>query len=107
MNPENIQQEILFYTGTTFAQKELSSAEPLDRSASSKTDKFENAFWNGLLFELLPELKVTETGSSKLYLWQINSYGAYMRVTLCNSPGEVDYQHSMDPYLFFNESLKN
>ena len=100
MTPVNVQQEVLFFTGTTFAQKELKSNDPSVSSQIPFTDQLENAMWNGLLFEMLPELKEETIDQKKIFLWQINNCRAFININLGSSPVPADQQFSVDPYRF-------
>lgn len=100
MNRANMQQEVLFCTGTSFTQKELIAFGSFGNMAASVTDKLENAFWNGMLFEMLPELKSKNAETDQMYLWQVYNYGSLMRITLCNIPEPLQSRYSLDPYLF-------
>ena len=108
MDPENIQHEILFFTGTSFAQKEFRNSEqtPTERNLSL-TDKLEQAFWNGLLFEMLPELKTTDEDDRQKYLWQINVYRSALWLNLGKLPESVDCRYSVDPYQFYGKTIIN
>lgn len=107
MTPVNTQQEVLFFTGTTFAQTELKSNDPSVSGQIPLTDQLENACWNGLLFEMLPELKEENADQKNLFLWQINNYGASMCISMGNSPAPVDQEFSVDPYLFSQKISHN
>ena len=107
MTPVNIQQEVLFFTGTTFAQTDLKSTNISVNRQMKLTDQLENSFWNGLLFEMLPELKEENTDEKYLFLWQINNYGASMCISIGNSPAPVDHQFSVDPYQFSQTTSVN
>ena len=107
MIPGNTQQEVLFFTGTTFAQTELQSNDPSGCAQITLADQLENAFWNGLLFEMLPELKEENTDLKNLFLWQINNYAASMCISMGNSPEPVDQQFSVDPHRFLQTTFFN
>ena len=57
MNSDNIKQEILFLTGTSFSQRPLIENDGQDNSGQlSQSEKLEKAIWTGMLDELLPEI---------------------------------------------------
>ena len=106
MKQANTQQEILFFTGTSFAQAELKPIDPAT-SSSSAAGQLEHAIWNGLLFELLPELNKKNNEGEKLFLWQVNSGDSFIWVSLSNPPEPLDQQFSVDPHLFSKQQLIN
>lgn len=107
MKRTTIQQEVLFFTGTSFAQKELHFKNPAADQKASQHDKLEMAFWNGLLYEMLPELKAGKDNKQKSFLWQINTYNASLWLNLGNKPGQIDHEYSVDPYQFVAGLLHN
>ena len=50
------QQEILLLTGTKFSSREWAEKNVEDKNKLSATERIEDACWNGLLDELLPEI---------------------------------------------------
>lgn len=56
MKARSTQQEILLLTGTKFSEREWAEKLVEDKNKLSATDKLEDACWNGLLDEMLPEI---------------------------------------------------
>lgn len=107
MKIQNLQQEILFFTGTTFAQKEFESKDPSSGKNSSLEDALEQAFWDGLIFEMLPELDSKSANEEPKFLWQVNNYSSSLWMNLSNVPMLCDQQTSVDPYQFLKKSIIN
>ena len=103
MKTKNMQQEILLLTISTLAQREW-----CEKDASNKESFFfsheqlENACWNGLLHELIPEV-MQEKG---IFLWQINAGKFFLSAELGEQPVSIDHKFSIDPYLF-KETINN
>jgi hypothetical protein len=101
----NLQQEILLMTGTHFTsmqcwQKNNSENENLP----SDSDQLQDACWNGLLKEMLPEIC---EGNKNLYLWQIRENKSCLNIELGELPLEVEPYFSIDPYTFLAEQCEN
>ena len=107
MKPVNNQLEVLFLTGTTFAKNEFESNHAENNKVFSREDMLENAFWNGLLFELLPELKPENSLKEKTFLWAINNYHSSLWLNLCNEPFMADSTTSVDPHQFIKSFIIN
>lgn len=101
MKPIATQQEILLVTGTHFL-----SGQSFERGGKqdhlTEKEKLEEACWNGLLQEMLPEL--CEVPSNyKLFLWQIKEAISFIGIELCEYPEEKEKCLSIDPYAFLPE----
>lgn len=106
MKPLNTQHEVLFFTKTTFARKEFASKDEIVNKRDSLEDALEKAFWDGLLFEMLPELN-NESDGEKKFLWQVNNYNSSLWMNMGNKPFVVDQHMSVDPHQFLGISLTN
>ena len=96
MNTDIIQQEILLLTGTSFSQKQLSGNDSNDeRKNLSQIKKLEEACWNGLLNELLPEIITNK----KLFIWQIGDTEFSLQIELSQYPS-TEAPLSINPYYF-------
>jgi hypothetical protein len=60
----------------------------------------EEACWNGLLKEMLPEVFKEIDADTELYLWQIKDASAFISLELAEFPEEKDKFFSIDPYTF-------
>ena len=100
-----VQQEILLMTGTSFASRQTCKKNSNDsEEILSEMEQLEDACWNGLLNEMLPEIFVSQRD---LFLWQIKETKCGLEIELGELPGEVDYFYSIDPYLFLQDSCLN
>ena len=101
-----ITQEILLMTATSFSHRQLCETNPLDKNnCFSTVEQLEAACWNGLLPEMLPEV-VPATGN-KLYLWQIDMRGSYLRLSMSNRPPYLERYFSLDPHIFLQAKRMN
>ena len=103
MKTQPTQQEILLITGTKFAAREWAEKITEDKNKLSATEQLEEACWNGMLDEMLPEIiQKTEEGK-KLFLWHIRNCKSFLEIELSDSSPVVDKENSIDPYLFLSE----
>jgi len=100
MKGYSIQQEILLVTGTRFCSRPLqdSSAES-NRKPRTENELLEEACWNGLLFEWLPELFLDSPAYERVYLWNTRIGKGHIHLELGEVPLPVDPHHCIDPYL--------
>ena len=94
MNTDILQQEILLLTGTTFSQRQLCENDTNDDNKDlSASEKLLQAYWTGLLDELLPEVITNK----KLHIWQIEDSEFSLQIELAKYPLEKK-QFSINPY---------
>jgi hypothetical protein len=101
MKKENIQQEILLMTETTFLSEELLENKDLDKSSQpSESRKLIEACWNGLLYSLIPFIFDQPAQGERLYLWQIKEAAHFLELEFARFQEPVDAHFSIDPYHF-------
>ncbi len=107
MPTRSTQQEILIMTGTTFSSRQFIEKDSgSDNNNFSEREKLEEACWNGLLPELLPEI-CEENNDHNIYLWQIKEANAFIELELSEFPEKLDFYFSIDPYVFMNDKIYN
>jgi hypothetical protein len=107
MKQKNIQQEVLVLTQTSFAQNVL-----IENNGNNKktypAEKLEDAFWNGLLNEMLPEIMLPmQERQSELSIWQISAGEYSLLIDMAETPDIVEDSHSINPYFFLSEPKMN
>jgi hypothetical protein len=100
MKTQSTQQEILLITGTKFAEREWAEKIVEEKNKLSSTEKLEEACWNGLLDEMLPELTEKTSEGKKLFLWHIRHCKSFLELELSEAPTVIDREFSIDPYFF-------
>ncbi len=103
MKAQSTQQEILLITGTKFSEREWAEKVVEDKNKLSATEKLEDACWNGLLAEMLPELVEKTMEGKKLFLWNIRQCKSFLDIELSESSQVIERENSIDPYLFVSE----
>ena len=96
-------QEILLLTGTYFSSRH-SFEKNDDRNHLTEREQLEEACWNGLLKELLPEICEPSNGD-KLYMWQVWKTNSFIEIEMAEIPEEKDNYYSIDPYSFLPEYI--
>jgi len=99
-----IQQEILLMTGTHFSSRQCWQKLNENERIGSEADQLQDACWNGLLKEMLPEVVAK---NKEVYLWQIRENKSGIEIELGEMPSEIDPYFSIDPYLFAEGQFMN
>ncbi len=107
MKTKSIQQEILLITGTKFSEREWAEKNVEDKNKFSATEQLEDACWNGLLDEMLPELVQKTTEGKKLFLWHIRHCRSFLGIELSESSPLIEPEFSVDPYFFVPSLILN
>lgn len=96
---KTIQQQILLFTGTHFSSRQCFQGKNPENNFS-EADELQNACWNGLLKEMLPE--ICEANNRNLYLWEIKENKWAIDLEIGEMASEVDSFSSIDPYAFLD-----
>jgi hypothetical protein len=101
----NLQQEILLMTGTNFTSRQCWQKNNSEKeNFLSEPDELQDACWNGLLKEMLPEICEK---NKKLYLWQIKENKSCIDIELGELPSPLEAYFSIDPYTFLDVQSEN
>jgi len=95
------QQEILLAFNSSFLSK-IYFEKSNDGSSDilPELEKIEEACWNGILEELLPEVFAKNTLPRPVYIWEIREYNSVMEIDLGEYPSAKDNYSCIDPYKF-------
>ena len=99
MAKNSTQQEILLITGTYFSSRQCYEKEG-DTGRLSQKQQLEEACWNGMLGEMLPEICIKPTAAQKMVVWKIREAHSFLELDLGEFPANKDQQLSIDPYCF-------
>ncbi len=100
MKKISTQQEILLMTGTGFSAREWAEKNVDDKNKLSATEQLEEACWNGLLDEMIPEIIEKTIEGKKLFMWHIRHCKSFLEIELGESSSFIAGEFSIDPYLF-------
>ncbi len=91
-------QEILLLTGTRFSERQqYQEMNPGSSDSLTGNERLEEACWNGLLYEMLPEISEKTADGKNLRLWQIRAAESFLELELGESPEIKDDDFSIDP----------
>ena len=105
MKLQHVHQEVLIFTNTTLSQKALCGKNSSSNNRSA-IEELEEAFWDGLLNELVPEI-MPSTRHPKMVIWGVHAGKFYLLIDLADSPGTTESILSIDPHLFSSEVNMN
>ena len=108
MKPNSFTREILLVTTSSFSQRQFCEKDSHDESSHvAPAEQLEAACWNGLLNELLPEIMNDSSCDEKIYLWQVEMRGSYLRLSLGASNPDFETQFTIDPAISICEKEMN
>lgn len=99
MNANSTQQEILLLIGTKFSSRNCCEKDDKQNHLTA-AQLLEEACWNGLLQQMLPE--ICEECGNKMFLWQTRETNSFIEIELGDLPGEKEKHFSIDPYSFLS-----
>ena len=105
MKLQHVHQEVLIFTDTTLSKKALCRNNSSTKN-SLAIEELEEAFWDGLLNELVPEI-MPSTRHPKMVIWGVHAGKFYLLIDLADSPGITESILSIDPHLFSSEINMN
>lgn len=109
MKTQNIQQEILLFTATTFSNRQWCETNASKKEAIScaSHEQLERACWNGMLNEMLPEIMPSTEVRRNLYLWQVLARESFLVIEMSEQRWPAEEEFSIDPYLFMRVTNAN
>ena len=107
MDTRKIQQEILLVTTTSFSKREWCKMETPDKHCQTHMEQLEEACWNGLLSEMLPEVMAQPASGKRLHLWHIRQRTTFLKVELSEPPPQLEEPYSIDATSFLPTLVYN
>jgi len=108
MQPTNKHHEIILLTSSKLASKQFYSK---DENSSSKSlaaiEELEKACWNGVLFEMFPEILESACPKCESFLWHALAGKNYIYINIGPQPICVEHETSIDPYFFSINNCEN
>ena len=101
MKPTSTHYEILFFTGTSLASRQLTSKEENGKSRLFSTiEELEKACWNGILHEIFPEILGNAYPKCESFLWQVMPGKNFLYINIGEIPVAAEQETSIDPYFY-------
>jgi hypothetical protein len=107
MKTGKTQQEIILVTTTTFSKREWCKTEATDKDRQTHTEQLEEACWNGLLNDMLPEVMAQTASGKQLFLWHIRQGASFLKVELSEMPPQLEEHFSIDAAFFMPTLVYN
>lgn len=108
MNTSSIHHEILLFTGTGLASKQLAdNEENCHGKTFSAIEELEKACWNGIIYEMFPEILGSLYPKCESFLWHVLTGKNFLYITIGPNPLTTGHDTSIDPYFFMMNICEN
>jgi hypothetical protein len=105
MKPQHVHQEVLIFTTTSLTKRSLYKKNS-SKKDSSAIEELEEAFWDGLLSELAPEI-MASAPDIKMVIWAVYAGEFYLRIDLAEGPVNPESRFTIDPNLLLSSMNMN
>lgn len=102
MKTNFIQQELLLFTNSSFAKRELAGKDnqQLGTLFQSAREQLKAGCWNGLMAELLPEIMEKSANGKPLFLWDLYEGNSFIGLYFGEQMERPEACSSIDPHSF-------
>jgi hypothetical protein len=108
MKTSNIHHEILFFTGTSLANRQLAeNKENINCKTYSAIEELEKACWNGIIYEMFPEILSSFYPKCHSFLWHVLTGKNFLYINIGPNPVTAAHETSIDPYFFLMTMSEN
>ena len=108
MKKINTHHEILIFAGTNLACRQLSGLEEnSNRKKYSQVEELEKACWNGIIFEMFPQVFGCIYPGKENFLWNVLTGKNYLYINVGPHPVTAEYDTSIDPYFYMMTPYEN
>ena len=106
MKSQATTREILLFTNTSFAKRELCEGYDAGRNETKKSsaEQLEKACWSGLIFEMLPGI-FNRNDQKNNYVWKVSQAEQFIHIAMNSVAGSLNYETSIDPYFFLRLAI--
>lgn len=94
-------------TTSTFSKREWCDLGTSDKDGQTSIEQLEEACWNGLLCEMLPEVMNWPACGRQLFLWHIRKGTSFLKVELSELPPQLEERFSIDGTFFLPTMVYN
>jgi hypothetical protein len=107
MKNKTEQQEVLLsFTSGFLSRVYIDKCNTEPPGLCMDVEKIEEACWNGMLKETLPEICNMVSSGRQMYIWGIRDYNSIMEIEIGECPSSKDDYLCIDPYKFMAFRLK-
>ena len=108
MKTTRTHHEILLFTGTSLTSKQLANNEKNSHGQKfSAIEELEKACWNGIIYEMFPEILGSLYPKCESFLWHVLTGKNFLYINIGPNPVTADYDTSIDPYFFMMNACGN
>ena len=108
MKATNIHHEILFFTGTSLASRQLAdNKENTNCKTYTAIEELEKACWNGIIHEMFPEILSGFYPKCQSFLWHVLAGKSFLYINIGPKPVTAEHDTSIDPYFFMMTVCEN
>ena len=108
MKTTNTHYEILFFTGTSLASRQLADTkENSNAKMYSPIEELEKACWNGIIHEMFPEILNSFYPKCQSFLRHVLTGKNFLYINIGPNPGTAEHDTSIDPYFFMMTVCEN
>lgn len=101
IEPKTSYQEILLFTDNSFSRREFCPMDEKDNSRKlSSVEELERACWEGMLFEMFPEILGGFTFRRENFIWHIMKGKNYLNISVGATPSITENETTIDPYFY-------
>ena len=101
--------EILLFTGTEFSSRQFSRKDIYNNSENnlSLIEELEKACWDGMLYEMFPEILGSFSNKCESFIWHIMNGKNFLSINIGPVPPVIDNETTIDPYFFMTTVREN
>ena len=99
--------EILLFTGTEFSNRQFCNKENNNANDFSSPEEFERACWDGMLYEMFPEILGSFSFKCESFIWHIMNGKNFLSINIGTVPPVIESERSIDPYFFLEDVNPN
>jgi len=108
MKTTNTHHEILLFTGTSLANRQLADTKGnSDGKMYSVKEELEKACWNGFIYEMFPEILSSFYSKCQSFLWHVLAGKNFLYINIGPNPVTAEHDTSIDPYFFMMTACEN
>ena len=105
MKLQHVHQEVSIFTNTTLSQQAICRKNSNNNNWSA-VGELEEATWDGLLYELVPEI-IPSIRHPKMIIWGVHAGKFYLLIDLADTPGITEAIYCIAPHLFSSKINMN
>jgi hypothetical protein len=107
-SPNIHHHEILLLTGTSLTNRQFTNTEGNSQGRKySAIEELEKACWDGILYEMFPEILGSTYPKCESFLWHVLTGKNFVYINIGATPVMAEHETSIDPYFFVMNLVEN